>query len=184
MTVRNLEEIKKLRKKFHLNQKELADKAGVSQSLIAKIEADKIDPSFTKAQQIFQALDQLREQEEVRAKQLMKDKVFFTKRHEPITEIIKMMKAKGISQMPVLERERVVGIISEGTILNKIAESPHKVASLKAEDVMEDAPPIVSLNTGLKTLLELLREYSIVLVAEKGDIKGVISKSDLLEKIE
>ncbi len=184
MTVRTLEEIKKLRKKFHLNQKELAEKASVSQSLIAKIEAGKIDPSFTKAQQIFEALDQLREQEEVKAKQLMNDKVFFTKRHEPIKEVIKAMKTKGISQMPVLERERVVGIISEGTILNKIAENPHKVASLKADEVMEEAPPIVSLNTGLKTLLELLREYPIVLVAEKGDIKGIISKSDVLERVE
>lgn len=184
MAARNLDEIKKLRTKFHLSQKELADKAGVSQSLIAKIEANKIDPSFTKAQQILEALDQLREQEEVKARQLMKDKVFFTRRQELIKDIIKTMKTKGISQMPVLEKEKVVGIISEGNILNKIAESPHKVALLKADEVMDDAPPIVALNTGLRTLLELLREYPIVLVAEKGDIKGLISKTDVLGKVE
>ncbi len=179
-----LEDIQKLRIKFHLNQKELAQKAGVSQSLIAKIEANKIDPSFTKANQIFQALDQLREKEEVKAKELMKTKVCFAQYNGPLKDIIKAMKIKGISQMPVLHKGRVIGILSESTILNKIAEHPEKVHTFKAEEVMEEAPPIVSSNTGLRTLLELLREHSIVLVAEKGDIKGIISKSDLLEKIE
>ena len=121
MITRTLDSIKTLRTKFHLNQKELADKAGVSQSLIAKIEANKIDPSFTKAQQIFQALDQLREQEEVKAKELMKTKVCFAQHNEPLKEIIKTMKMKGISQMPVMHKERVIGILSEGTILNNIA---------------------------------------------------------------
>ncbi len=184
MATNILEDIKKLRTKFHLNQKELADKARVSQSLIAKIEAGKIDPSFTKAQQIFQALDQLREQEEVKAKQVMKTKVCFAQHSDPLKEVIKAMKSKGISQMPVLHKERVIGILSESTILNKIAERPDKIHSLKAEDMMEESPPIVSLNTGMHTLLELLRNHPIVLVSEKGDIKGIISKSDLLEKIE
>lgn len=184
MATHLLEDIKKLRTKFHLNQKELANRAGVSQSLIAKIEAGKIDPSFTKAQQIFEALDQLREQEEVKAKQVMKTKVLFAQHNDPLKEVIKAMKSKGISQMPVLHKERVIGILSESTILNKIAERPEKIHSLRAEDMMEESPPIVSPNTGMRTLLELLRDHPIVLVSEKGDIKGIISKSDLLEKME
>lgn len=184
LAINALDEIKRLRRKFHLNQKELATRAGVSQSLVAKIEAGKIDPSFTRAQQIFQALDQLRNQKEVKAKQLMNANVFFTRRQEAIKEVIKTMKVKGISQMPVLERGRVVGVISEGLILNKIAESPHKVSSLRVEEVMDDAPPIVAPATGLRTLLELLRDYPMVLVAEKGEIKGIISKTDVLGKVE
>ena len=86
--------------------------------------------------------------------------------------------------MPVMQKERIIGILSESTILNKIVEKPEKVHSLKAEDMMEESPPIVSPNTGMHTLLELLRNHSIVLVSEKGDIKGIISKSDLLERIE
>ena len=42
-----LQEIKHLRKKFNLTQGELAKLAGVSQSLIAKIESNKINPTFT-----------------------------------------------------------------------------------------------------------------------------------------
>ena len=54
-----LEEIKKIRKKLELTQTELADRAGVSQSLIAKIEAGRIDPTYSKTKKIFAALSDL-----------------------------------------------------------------------------------------------------------------------------
>ncbi len=179
-----LNQIKALRLKYNLNQKDLASQAGVSQSLIAKIEAGKVDPTFTKAQQIFDALDHLQKKEEVKAKEVMNSKIIFAQSSESIKETIKTMKSKGISQIPVMAKERIVGIVSETTILNKIAEHPEKISSLKVSDVMEDVPPIVTLDTGMKTLLHLLQEFSIVLVAEKGEIKGIISKTDLLGKIE
>src|SRR3989338_9168704 len=181
--INSLTQIKTQRIKYGLNQKELAQRAGVSQSLIAKIEAGKIDPSYTKTQLIIDALNQLREKEETKAKDIMKTKVFFAHNHESIKEIIKTMKNKGISQVPVLINEKVAGIITENTILKKIADNPQKFSLLKAEEVMEDAPPIITLNTGLRTIVELLKDSSIVLVAEKGEIKGIISKADVLGKI-
>ena len=46
--IHDLSEIKNLRKKAGITQLDLARKASVSQSLIAKIEAGKIDPTYTK----------------------------------------------------------------------------------------------------------------------------------------
>ena len=180
----SLKEIKLLRKKYGINQKELASRSGVSQSLIAKIESGKVEPTFSKAQRIFQALEELRDQEELKAQDIMKQKVVFVKPKENLQEVIRVMKSKGISQIPVQDKEKIIGIVTERAILQYIVDHPEKAVSLQAEDVMEDTPPIVSLNTGQKTLLELLRDYPIVLVAEKGEIKGIISKADLLGKIE
>ena len=180
---RTLEEIKRLRNRYHLTQKELADRAGVSQSLIAKIESNKLDPTFTKAQLIFDALEQLREKEETKARDVMHKKISFMKIGDPLKDIIKVMKAKGISQIPILSREKVCGLVTEGIILKRIAETPERFNSLKAGDVMEDVPPIVSPKTGLKTLLNLLQDFQVVLVSEKGEMKGIISKSDLLGNI-
>ena len=180
----SLKEIKLLRKKYEINQKELALRSGVSQSLIAKIESAKVEPTFSKAQRIFQALEELRDLEELKAKDIMKPKVVFVRPKENLKEIIKLMKSKGISQIPVQEKEKIIGIVTERAILQYVVDHPEKAVSLRAEDVMEDTPPIVSLTTGQTTLLELLRDYPIVLVAEKGEIKGIISKADLLGKIE
>jgi predicted transcriptional regulator len=51
-----LEEIKKLRRKLGIGQKELAGLANVSQSLIAKIESKKIEPTYNKVRKIFDIL--------------------------------------------------------------------------------------------------------------------------------
>lgn len=182
--LQELNQIKRLRNKHNLNQKELAERAGVSQSLIAKIEAGKIEPSFSKARKIFQALDELREKEELKAKDLMNKKISFAEMGDKVKEIIQVMKKRGISQIPVMALGKVCGLITETDILNKIVSSPEKIERMKVEEVMEEVPPIVSINTGQKTLLELLKNNQIVLVLEKGEIVGIISKSDLLGKME
>lgn len=182
--LQDLNEIKRIRKKHGLNQKELADRADVSQSLIAKIESGKIEPSFSNAKKIFQALEELREKEELKAKQLMNKKIVFTKSDDKVKEVIQIMKKKGISQIPVMKDNNVCGLVTEGTIVRSIANNPEKINLLKVEEIMEDAPPIISIKTGMKTILELLKDNPIILVADKGEIKGIISKSDLLGRIE
>ncbi|MBU1622075.1 MAG: CBS domain-containing protein, partial [Nanoarchaeota archaeon] len=171
--IENLQEIKRMRKNLGINQKDLAAQAGVSQSLIAKIESGKLDPTFTKAKQIFQALEDLQEKEEIKAKEIMNKKVVFVKANDKVKEIIAIMKRKGISQVPVLKNEKVCGLITEGTILKKLVQNPEKINYLRAEEIMEDAPPIVSPKTNLKILLELLKESQLILVAEKGETKGI-----------
>jgi predicted transcriptional regulator len=181
--MRSLSEIKTLRKKYHLNQKELAYKANVSQSLIAKIEAGKVEPTFSKAQEIFQALDKLREKEETKASEIMQKEVFSVSPEDSVKKVISIMKEKNISQIPVIHNGRVNGTITEGTILRSVV-SKNNISSSKVKDIMEEAPPIMPSNTGIRTISELLRDYSIVLVSENGNIAGIISKSDLLGGIE
>ena len=52
-----LKDIGRRRRQLGLKQVELARLAGVSQSLIAKVERGKIDLAYSKAQEIFRALE-------------------------------------------------------------------------------------------------------------------------------
>ena len=176
-----LNEIKRLRKKLDLNQKELAQQAGVSQSLIAKIEAGKIEPTYSKACRILDTLKDLEDQTEAKAEDLMNTKIVFIKPTAQVKEVIKIMKQKGISQIPVMKDKVVCGLINEKIILDQIVKGEN-MNTLLVEEIMDECPPIISLETKQRTILEILREHSIVLVARKGEIKGVISKSDLLGK--
>ena len=54
-----LDDIAKRRRQLGLKQSELAKMAGVSQSLIAKLEAGTIDSSYTKVKTIFDVLERL-----------------------------------------------------------------------------------------------------------------------------
>ncbi len=179
--MRTLQEIKTLRKRYNLNQKELAGKAGVSQSLIAKIEAGSVEPTYGKAQRIFEALEELQQQHELKAKDIMHKRVFFADINELVRKVIDIMKQKNISQVPVLHQGKVCGIITENTILNKVVEQ--NLLSRTAGDIMEETPPIVALSTGFSSITELLRVYPVILVSEQGDIKGIISKADVLGRI-
>ena len=95
--MQTLDQIKHLRKKHFFNQKELAEKAAVSQSLIAKIESGKIEPSFSNAKKIFTVLEELREKQEIKANQLMNRKIVFAKTNDKVKDLIHILKRKSIN---------------------------------------------------------------------------------------
>ncbi|MEK6983148.1 MAG: CBS domain-containing protein [Nanoarchaeota archaeon] len=174
-----LEEIKKIRKKLGMTQTELANRAGVSQSLIAKIESGRIDPTFTKTKKIFGALSELEKKEEIKAGQIMTGRIIGISSDTPIKEAIGRMKKFEISQLPVIDNNKLVGLVSESTILNALLNSKGK----EVKDVMQDSPPIISKTTSIQVVSNLLKHYPIILVSEEGKLIGSITKSDLLGKL-
>src|SRR3989338_10001433 len=97
----NLGEIKMLRKQLGLTQTQLAQRAGVSQSLIAKVEAGTIDPTYTNAQKIFAALHSLKTQNEEKAKDWMNPHLVSVSPMDTLRTTIEKMKRYDISQLPV-----------------------------------------------------------------------------------
>ncbi len=174
-----LNEVKKIRKRIGMTQKELANRAGVSQSLIAKIESGHIDPTYTKTKKIFAAFDELEKKVEVKAEQLMTAKIISISPGDSIKEAISKMKKFEISQMPVLSSNHLVGLVSESNILDALINSKHE----KVSEVMTEEPPIVSKTTSVQVISSLLKHYPIVLVSEEGKLVGTITKSDLLGKL-
>jgi len=174
-----VDEIKQIRKKLGLTQNELAKRAQVSQSLIAKIESGRLDPTYSNAKKIFSALNDLGTKQEAKAKDLMSNKIISVHQNDTIKESIEKMKRFNISQMPVIEDHKSVGYISESVILEAMLNKKGKLI----KDIMADAPPVVSKNTSVNAISDLLKFYSLVLVSDNGQLKGVITKSDLLSKL-
>ena len=174
-----LEEIKKIRKKLGMTQTELANRSGVSQSLIAKIESGRIDPTYTKTQKIFAALSDLEKKEEIKAGQIMAGKIISVAPSDSIKEAISKMKKSQISQLPVIDSHKLVGLVSETTILDAMLNSKGD----NVGDVMQEAPPIVSKTTSIQVISGLLNHFPMVVVSEEGKLVGLITKSDLLGRL-
>ena len=174
-----LSEIKKIRKSLGLTQTDLAKRANVSQSIIAKIESGKIDPTFTKTKKIFETLNDLENKEEIKAEELMNKKIVSLAPDDNIKGSIKKIKKFGISQMPVIDDYKIIGLVSESTLLNALMDKKGKYVS----DIMEETPPIVSKKASIKVVSNLLRHYPAVLVSESGKLVGLITKADLLSKL-
>jgi predicted transcriptional regulator len=174
-----LKDIKEIRKKFNLTQSQLAKSSGVSQSLIAKIESGRLDPTYTNAQKIFSALDNLSKKNETKAEDILNKKIISVSPEDTVQDSIKKMKKYGISQLPVINSEKPVGYVSESVILESMMS---KRSSPKIKDLMQESPPTIDKEAGMTVMSGLLKFYPMILVIEKGKIIGIITKSDLINK--
>ena len=179
LEIEDPKEIKEIRKKLGLTQSELSKRSGVSQSLIAKVEAGILDPTYSKLKKIISALSEAGKKKELKADKIMNPKVIYVNPGDKIKDVIKKMKRHGISQLPVIEEHKAIGVVSETTILDALLSKKGK----HVRDIMTDAPPIVSKNSSVSVISNLLQFYPMVLVSENGRMKGVITKSDLLGKM-
>ncbi len=180
-----LEEIAKKRRQLGLKQAELAKLAGVSQSLIAKLESGKIDSSYTKVKTIFDALDRLQTKTKIQEEKIVPNQIISVQKDELVSKVVRLMKDCGYSQIPVFCGKQSVGSISEKTILRQILAGKDltQISKLPTEEIMEEAFPQVSEDAPLSLISSLLQTYSAVLVAKKGNVVGIITKADLLRVV-
>ncbi|MBI5148897.1 CBS domain-containing protein [Candidatus Pacearchaeota archaeon] len=177
----DIHEIKQKRIKLGLKQSELAYQAGVSQSLIAKLESGKIEPSYDKVRKIFETLNRLEEKKEQKCSEIMKKHVISVDKNNTVEKAAKLMRSHEISQLPVFDGHHAVGSIGEGTILDSIDSGieKEKLFKMHVKEIMEDPFPIVNKETSVKSIVPLLKNKP-VLISEKGKIIGIITKADLL----
>lgn len=176
------EELRNLRKRFRLTQKELARKAGVSQSLIARIENKTVDPRLSTVRRIFNAITSI-QSERKKAKDIMHSPVVTIDAMDTIKSAITLMKKYAISQLPVLRENKLIGSIQESTLLDKLVDSKNsdRFFSNSVYNLMEKSFPVVEPEADVNYVINVLsRENSAVLVIDNKKIVGIITKIDLL----
>ncbi len=175
--------LKRIRKQLNLTQQQFAQLAGISQSLVAKIEAGKLDPTYSYVKKIEEAiilLTQKQEQEKC-AKEIMRKGVISVGKQHKIKEVLQLFTKHGISQIPVIEKEKILGLLSETTIIRRIQEG---LLEKQVQEVMDNAPPIISAETNLEMITSLLQFSPLLLVQAKGELIGVITKADLIKQLQ
>lgn len=160
-----------------LTQKRLAELAGVSQAHIAKIENGRVDPRLSTINRILQVLVKGKRK---KCKDLMTQGVLFAKPNDSVLEISEAMMRHAVSQLPVMSGNRVVGTVTEETIIRNLRSN---LAEEKAKNVMDSPLPIVQEETSIDTIRPILEKNQGVLVAKSREVVGIITRSDLLKTI-
>ena len=176
----DITKIGEMRKRMGLTQKQFANKAGVSQSMIAKIEAGRMDPSWSSVQKIEALVSSFEKEKELDAKEIMVRKIISVDKCMMARKVIELMNQHTISQVPVLEGDNVLGIVTESSILNKDLSD---VENLSARDLMVEPPPILSGSAKISVVAYLLKSYPLVLIKKEGMLEGLITKADLLKAL-
>lgn len=178
-----LEEIARRRRGLGLTQKDLALLAGVSQSLIAKIEALKINPSYERAKRIFDALEELERKNEAKAKEIASRKVVGVRRQDLVAKATAVMRQTGFSQLPVLDNGFVVGSVSEKSILTQVVKGKDlgELSRERVGDIMEEPFPQLDEDSPLSAIPTLLQYSPAVILTKKGRPSGIVTRADLLK---
>jgi cystathionine beta-synthase len=97
-----------------------------------------------------------------------------------VKAIIQIMKKHGISQLPVLEGERLVGIISEGDLVQALLSDPENIERPIA-DLVDQNYVVVPPETPVARLAAIFGEGKVALVQEGDRIRGLVTKIDLID---
>lgn len=178
------QELRSLRKRAKLTQKELARRAGISQSLIARIEAGTVDPRISTLRKIIKVLNEALGECKITAKSIMSSPVIFVEAEETVEKAIELMWKHGISQLPIFHRGKLIGSIREDTILSRLKDGNVSELLKKKVYYLKEKPfPVVNENTSIEEVTKLLMSgNSAVLVSNNGKITGIITKIDLIAK--
>lgn len=125
-----------------------------------------------------------------------------------VGEIVSIMKEKRLGKLPVLDGDKIVGVVTRDDILVKQGKSPvppviafweimialpnskgfkekmKKFVSFKAEDIMEKDFYTADIDADLEGVVsEMLdKGYNYTLVLENEKLVGIVTKSDLINK--
>lgn len=192
----DLDKIRQMRKRLNLSQRELASLAGVSQSLIAKIERGSIDPSYSNVRKILMAFEEVLRRRKVEGLKvgvqlsvgdLATRGVIFVSPDQTIAEGVERMMKGRFTQLPVLVGDRVVGGVTDDRIRDYTIEetknnrkSYDAVMQTKIEEVMSDPFPILSEDTPIELASVHLQREEAILVSRKGQIVGILTSADFL----
>lgn len=171
-------EIRQQRQALGLTQREVAERAGVSQPLIARIEGGDVDPRLSTLRRIVEALDAAAA-DVVRAQDLMTSPVVTVEATDTVREAATTMAEDAFSQLPVIENNVAVGSITLGTL-----------AALDDDDRgdpvrqhMQAPFPVVALDASHREIKTLLEHARAVIVANDGRPEGIITEADLAARL-
>lgn len=98
-----------------------------------------------------------------------------------LTEVAKIMKSKEISQIPVIEDDKVIGSITESIIINQLMQN-NNGADMAVKECMTDPFPILDFDTKCKDLQKHInRKNPAILTIDHKQNMHIITQYDLLQ---
>lgn len=176
------QDLRQRRTALDLTQSTLADMAGVSQPLIARIEGGDVDPRLSTLRRIVEALDEA-EGDVVRAGDIMHGTVASVQPDESVRAAEAKMKEQGYSQLAVVRRAgSPVGSISHTEVVEAM-NGREDAGDLPVSEVMSPPFPAVGTDATIDNVRNYLEHSKAVLVTEGGEAVGIITEADLAAQV-
>ncbi|HLM70824.1 MAG TPA: CBS domain-containing protein [Thermoplasmata archaeon] len=160
--------------------RELARAVGRSDATLSRVERGQIRPSYDLVEKIDAYLESREGLATPRltVADVMNRALVTVEPSAPLATAAQRMEAGGFSQLPVVEEGRVIGSVSETAVLRALALPTARRARVR--DALEKAYPVVDEGFPADLLPPILGRYPAILVSHRGDLKGIVTKADLI----
>ena len=100
-----------------------------------------------------------------------------------LSKTAKMMIQSGVRQLPVFEKEKLIGFVTDEAIIHGAVTQDWGNAAI--EQIMTKAPYTIEASRSVGAVLSLFREHDIshAPVIENGKLVGIVSTQDIIEHV-
>jgi predicted transcriptional regulator len=126
-------------------------------------------------------LDSAEKKEEKKCSDIMKPHVITLSKKSKVREAVEIMKRRSISQIPIVEKDHMIGSISEAKIYDLLSEnSKEKIFEKRIEEIMEEPFPTLNKTSPISLVMPLLKFSNALIITQQGKIIGIVTKSDVI----
>lgn len=180
-------ELGRRRRTLGVSQGTLARAAGVSQSLVAKVERGRIEPSYRNMLRLFAALEGLSADRpaETTVGRLATRAVLRIGPRDRVTEAAHLLRRHALSQLPVTEGDLVVGSLTDRMVVDCLADPARvrRLTRLTVGEVMGEPFPQLDRTASVAMAATLLRHVPAILITDRGRPAGILTHSDLFKRL-
>jgi len=110
-----------------------------------------------------------------------KHKIVTTTGNAKVKDVIATLKELGISQLPVVEKGKLRGVIGEIDLLRHLVAGGSKASSATIASLVESDYATVTPDTKIELLQGVLADARAAIVMERDAVVGIVTKIDLIE---
>lgn len=102
---------------------------------------------------------------------------------KPVIDAARLMKKHKIGSVIVTKDERIVGILTERDMVDRVVSSGLNVKKMKVGSVMSYPIITCSMNASVSEAIQIMENYKVrhlPVVDKKGNIVGIISSKDVV----
>ena len=96
-----------------------------------------------------------------------------------VPEVIGLLKLHGVSQLPVMDGSKLVGIISEKLLLERALQGERSKTTVG--DLAQSNYCTVNKETSIAVLTDLFRRFKVAIILSEGEPSGIITRIDLID---
>jgi predicted transcriptional regulator len=172
--------LRQWRKTLGLTQSQLAEESGLTQSVIAKVERESVDPRASTLRKMVAALLRCESPDKPHTVgDIMVREVAVMAPEDTVQSAIERMVREGISQLPVVSKNgAIMGLVSEASLLGVNVKRHAPVQS-----VMQMNFEVVNLSVSIAEGRRLLVEREVLLITDEGILCGLVSRIDMVRAL-